>query len=716
MSQNYHNPPQPNHDSLTQAFAYKNILTFFTQISLTSNQDSFISSLPANKILSTPSQVTLKVLAYTKTSESLTRAFNITKAFTSIPFPKNSSIPWSKSDFVVSDKHILINSNENLLTIKSLLPSNTFWAKQAILPAFIQNEPGFSSCSNNIIALTISMQNVNDIRNYERKLDNYLAKLEAFDANVFAMICFEFKQRKRNFQPQGRSVEFTDVVMSFKNFRKFKVNASISNGVISIKIYIEFEERDRKKFTKEGFLRVKSYFVEIRDSLEAGIFCCRPELMQIYYSVNFYAFSPFENNRFTLNFIQKYLSIYSSHLENIHKLLLTSTPIESIISNGKKLKIHKLYNCSTVTKTLNPTESAAENLIIEKFNKSTDIFFASRFNNKSIKIENSRYTYVVPKGGEGFLDVCNDLAKETLNSIIELAEVLQEAGLYFIGNNFPINYFVWLNEKPIYTYLVPLYQLLEFNQTLSKHAYLLAFMGNLQKSTIELQRKKVCSLYPIQNINIVRSIYENPSFIEEDQHTANIRYTLYQDNNYDFMVKFHGITMISNRIAIICTENFIESAIWILSNVDNITLLDELNKLLNMISEILSKNTEICSFDDTCLGYLNRNLKWLIITNQQVKANFKAPEILQGRLYKTSLIYSFGKFLISILKNRYVCPTLNLDSDQSVYDEDQMWLKDYLQTFPENSIFFEETLNINKIKRANLERTRVLLNSFNFKS
>lgn len=716
MIQSYHNLHDPIPEPLIQTFSYQNASSFFTQVLLTNKQDSFLSSIPAYKILSSPHQVTFKVLAYTKTPESLSRALNITKSFINHSSSNNLPNPWSKSDYIVSDKRIIINAYEHLLTIKSLLPSNAFWTKQALLPTFITNEPGFSSCPDNVISLTTSMQDITNVRDYERKIDNYLAKLETFDANVFGMICFEFKQRKKIFQQQGRSIEFTDVVMSFKNFRKFRVNVSINNGVISIKIYVEFEERDRKKFTIEGFLRAKKYFGEILSSLEAGIFSCNPELMQVHYSVNFYAFSPFENNRFTLSFIQKYLSIYSSHLENIHKLLLTPTPIEIIIASGKKLKIHKLYPCLTIIKTLTPDESAAESRIIETFNKSTDIFFASRFNNRSIKIENYRYIYTVPKGGEGFLEVCNDLAKETLNSIIELAKVLQEAGLFFIGNFFPINYFVWLNEKPIYNYSVPLYQLLEFDQKLSKHAYFIAFLGNLQNSVIELQRQKVCNLYPMQNVSVARNIYESPSFIEEDQHTANIRYTLYQDNNYDFMVKFHGLTKISNQTAIICTENFLMSAREYLSQTDIIILIDELNKILNMISEILSKNTEICSFDDTCLGYLNQNLKWLIITNQQVKANFKAPEILQGRLHKTSLIYSFGKFLMSILKNRFGCPTINLDCDQDEYDEDQLWLKDYLQVHPENAVFFEETLNKNKIKRANVERTRVLLNSFNFKS
>lgn len=687
----------------------------FSQITIFSSQDNFSLEIPAFKILTRKSQVETRFLCYTKSESQYEKFFNVVKQSfdtTQTILEKNF---WSRNDFIVSKHYMNIDFCQQEAFMTCEIPQEAQWSRHALLPVAIEIAPSLSVIAENSICNRAKIYEGYDIRDLERKLGNYLMKFEMLDMRIFMNIYAELKQNNKNCNVVDNSIQFLDINVSLQNFRKYKVVITVKNGVVGMRIYMEAEARDRNNFKLAGFEKLKKYFSRVNSLLQAGFFSCDTNKGQVCYSTNYYAAYPGDSNQYTLFFIQKSLLIYSLHLGNIHKVLLTSIPIEAILLNGKLIKCPRPKLPCQVTKTLTETEISAEKLIIQHLNKSRDMFFVSRFSHKSIQFkQNNEVIYTFPPGGENFLQVCTELAKETLNSIIELTEELTKKNLYFIKNVFPIEYFVWISEKPTFTYPVLLHEILEVREKEGIKVYMKEFLENLGESVAEFQNKKVANLFALQNFDVACRIYENAKFIEEDQHTANIRYALFQDNNHEFMVKFHGLTRVNNKVVIIVTESFVQPAIYEFFLDTPEALLSNLYHILHMISEIQSKNTEICAFDDRCIGYLGNQLKWLILTNQQVKEAFKAPEVVKGRYHKSSLIYSFGKYVLEILKLKFSNQTMILNSSYNSNENDELWLKEYLQFHPNNSKFFEETLNANKLKRPSLARVKELLDSLDF--
>ncbi|OMJ95678.1 hypothetical protein SteCoe_928 [Stentor coeruleus] len=687
----------------------------FSQLTIFSNHDTFPLEIPAFKILKRKNKVEVRFLCYNKSESQYENFFKVAKQSLDSTQTILENNFWSRNDFIISKHFMNIDFYHQEAFITCQIPKEAQWVKHALLPAAIENSPGLSVITENTICNKAKLYEGYEIREIERKLGNYLMKFEGLDRNIFMSIYKELKQNNKNCHVSDNVIQFLDINVSLQNFRKYQVVITVKNGVVGMKIYMEPEARDRENFKLEGLRNLKRYFFSVNSLLQAGTFSCDANKGQVCYSTNYYAVYPGECNQYTLFFIQKSLLIYSLHLGNIHKILLTGIPIEAILSNGKHIKFPKPKLTCQIFKTLTESQISSEKLIIQYLNESRDMFFVSRFSHKSIQFKPSnQVTYTFPSGGENFLQICTELAKEALSSIIELAEELAKKSLYFIKNVFPIKHFVWISEKPTFTYPVLLHEILEIRENENKKRYMREFLENLGEIISEIQNEKVTNLFSVQNFDVACGLYENAKFIEEDQHTANIRYMLFQDNNHEFMVKYHGLTRVSNKIMIIATECFPQPAIYNLFLCTPETLLSNLYKILHMISEIQNKNTEICAFDDRCIGFLGNKIKWLILTNQQIKENFKAPEVANGRYHKSSLIYSFGKYVLELLKLKFSNQTIILDSTYNSNKNDELWLKKYLQTNPRNSKFFEETLNANKFKRPSLARVKELLEIFDF--
>ncbi|OMJ68791.1 hypothetical protein SteCoe_33661 [Stentor coeruleus] len=687
----------------------------FSQLTIFSNQDSFSLEIPAFKILTRKNRIETKFLCYAKTESQYEKFFKVAKqSLDSTQIILENSF-WSRNDFVVSKHYMNIDFCQQEAFMTCEIPREAHWARHALSSVPLEITPGLLVIQENTICKRVKTYEGYNIRDIERTLGNYLMKFERLDRSIFMNIYTELKQNNKNCSIVDNTIQFLDVNVSLQYFRKYKVVIYVKNGVVGMKFYMEPEARDKNNFKTLGFENLKKYFASVNGLLQAGNFSCDKDKKQVWYSNNYHAVYPGECNQYTLFFIQKSLLIYSLHLGNIQKILQTNTPIEAIISNGKLIKCPKPKLPSQIFKTLTETQISSEKLIIQHLNESRDMFFVSRFSHKSIQFKpNNQVIYTFPQGGESFLEVCTELAKETLSSIIELAEELTKKSLYFIKNAFPIKHFVWISEKPTFTYPVLLSEILEIREKENKRKYMKEFLENLGMVVAKIQNEKVTNLFPVQNFDVVCGLYENAKFIEENQHTANIRYALFQDNNHEFMVKYHGLTRVNNKIALIATESFSQPAIYNIFLDKPESLLLNLHQILNMISEVQSKNTEICAFDDRCIGYFENKMKWLILTNQQVKESFKAPEVVNGRYHKSSLIYSFGKYVLEILKIKFSNETMILDSIYSTNQNDELWLKEYLQTYPINSKFFEETLNTNKLKRPSLARVKELLDRMDF--
>ncbi|OMJ69706.1 hypothetical protein SteCoe_32494 [Stentor coeruleus] len=475
---------------------------------------------PAFIINTNGRQCELKFLSYKKSNESQKNFSRIVKQIAETTSTLILNPLWTSYDFIVSNKVAYINQFDQEVIFMCDLP-NSPWVKIAFLS--IDTIKQLCIIENNCIHLCYKIKENISIRFLERCIDNYLIKFETLDKIIFHDISLELKQKSIRFKEQDNEIVYYNTRLSFKKYRRYRVQINVNSGIVGIKIFIDANSDDKKYFNMQGFAKLKKYFSVINSFIDFGIFSCSLETMEIFYSINYHDFRSFESNEQQKSYpeimllMQKYLDIYGLHLENIHKILVQDIPIEIITENGKILKCPKQKINQKVVKILSSEEALLEKNIIKCLDSSNDYFFSSRFKYNSIQINGNTFTYNSPSEGETFTEICEKLSSETIDSIIELAEelaiqnlyfkdnkfpienfvwILQRQNLYFKDNKFPIENFVWILQRPIYTYNEPLNKFLEIREQENSANYFRLLLEDLQMLVLSMNRdriKKNCS-------------------------------------------------------------------------------------------------------------------------------------------------------------------------------------------------------------------------------
>lgn len=501
-----HNETFKSQNSMCTRYLLKDNKSFI-QISFTNLQQQIISmKTPAFKIFSNCYQCEFRFLSYKTSNESQNRFSRIVKLITQTTPTLILNPLWTRYDFIVSDKVIFINQYDQELMFMCTLPK-AFWANKALLP--INNISKLCKIiqGENDIHLCFKIQENTELKSLERYIDNYFVKIEVLDKRILQDIALELKQKDLRFKEQNNEIVYYKAKLSFRRFRKYKVQINVKNGIVGINFFIDADANDIKYFSEQGFNNLKKYFSIINNLIDFGIFSCSFETMEIFYSINYHDFRSFESSEQKkphpeiLFLMQKYLDIYSLHLENIYKILVQDIPLEEVIENGKILKCPKQQD-QKIVKSLSPEEAFLEKKIIKCLNSSIDHFFSSRFKYNSIQFDNDSFIYNSPCEGETFAQIYEELSSEAIDSIIELAEELAMKGLYLKGNKFPVENFLWVLQRPTYTYNAPLHKLLEIREQENCTNYIRSLLEDLQMIVLSMHREKVKKLCGFKNVKI----------------------------------------------------------------------------------------------------------------------------------------------------------------------------------------------------------------------
>jgi hypothetical protein len=272
--------------------------------------------------------------------------------------------------------------------------------------------------------------------------------------------------------------------------------------------------------------------------------------------------------------------------------------------------------------------------------------------------------YPISLQGEKFESFAHEFPREAIDSIFYLTDELLKLNLKFKSDRFPLNSFLWYEEKPIYTYDFPLFQLLEFNQKsdLKKKA-----KNNSENSESEdsdsfeevsdLKKTFFFDILDFHSLSLnlktqffspseVFTAYETVEFIQLEESVARERIAIFEANNLAGVVKYRGICKSGQNIFLLSEKKGLNSIFFQLEKFSfDFQFLVKFSKDLLKIVEIITlKNTCFACFDPKCLFFKeNGKIRIEIKTPAEVSEEFQPPEVKSGRFFRFSIVFSYAK-------------------------------------------------------------------------
>ena len=379
-------------------------------------------------------------------------------------------------------------------------------------------------------------------------------------------------------------------------------------------------------------------------------------------------------------------SLTSENMENylfvqkiIEKLVIKYKYLDSLTRKNIERNQKGLGSHLTLHKILDSDDYLKEKQIIKMFESSKDTYFKTRFLFHLITFqEDSSVIYPKRPSSQPFLEFSQEQPLDSINSIFTLIEKLNQIGLHFKENIFPLHQFDFYEEKPIYKYDLPLSH--TFDITISptsqknpkiSDSTILKIKENFFNTLIKFSNDSIESSQINFTFEESWSLFENSETIELDEEfnekLARQRIELFQSNRFKFFREYRGIMQVAGKSFLLCSVGFeADLKQRIVEKYEDFEGFYEFLKIflqdfVEKVRKILTKNTNLTCFDTSCLGFDGEG-KIMIEAKvrEEVDESFIAPEVRNGRCHRLSLIYSLGKVLESVL-GLVVGLKLNLD-------------------------------------------------------
>ena len=475
-------------------------------------------------------------------------------------------------------------------------------------------------------------------------LNMFTKELKNFDnEDKFLLNCLktEFFKRRIKFRVENEVIRLIELNSFLDCMRKVEVLVSVKSQVIKLEYILNHEDYlGERTWKQEDIENMKKYIKEINKSLKQGNFYWSGKVL---FKYTYHAFLNVKQNMTSYPLIQRDLDIINLHIPQFQEILSRKVDsIAQLIEHSRLLKIVPKFRFKAFQLTLAQIEKTLS--ILETLNTKKDLFLSNRFNYKRIQINLQENVLMCPVPSQfiEFDSMVLGHPMQAVQSIDQLIEQLGKIGLFFNGSLFPLTHFLWYEEKPVFSYSIPLHELLTISQVDSA-------------SLIESTKESV--LAQLIDFNSV-AIESNSKVFELDEArdffgSFELR-KIEETQIYDFIAMNQGNSLVVSDVCsgmcrlgsekMLIFSGATNKNLWqSLDLMDLNRRVEVFGQIFDLIKVVLVKNSEISCIDLECFVFERKKLKFELKSPDKVFDEFKAPEVKIGRKGRASLIYSFGK-------------------------------------------------------------------------
>jgi hypothetical protein len=203
--------------------------------------------------------------------------------------------------------------------------------------------------------------------------------------------------------------------------------------------------------------------------------------------------------------IQRDLDTINLHIPQFKKILLQDFT-EEVFESSRVLKVVPAFTFKYFKSSPSTFEVIKD--LKRALDTKNDYFLSNRFNHRKIHIQDQVVTCTVPMNFLTFSEMVNENPALVVLSINELIEELASVNLIFNNSDFPLNLFLWNEEKPVFNYQVCLSQVLQIHSSnifkamsKTKHSFL--------KEIRNFHFKTLKNSFQFFSIKEVKLLFEN---------------------------------------------------------------------------------------------------------------------------------------------------------------------------------------------------------------
>ena len=502
-----------------------------------------------------------------------------------------------------------------------------------------------------------------DVRALERFIGNKIIRVGIYDKMILERICLNIKnQKKKNIKVCESSVVFMEKRSTETHFNECEVKISVKDLIIKVEISLTSDlvlkelhsskksRQDAAFIPEQNLIQLKAFLSKLNLITNSGQFYINQSAIR--FISTFYA--PFPESAFNtcISLVKKCIDSYYMHTDLIYQICTTRESItlkealhiaENPYLPQDKYKIIKLL--------IHEKFDEERKLVEFMLKKSKGEFINNRFLLRSISLSNSAQTGDYPRltTGDSFDIAVDESPADTMDTCFDLVNELSLIGLYFKNSRFPLEDFSWDGDNPIYVYTRPLCEVLEALPG-PPLDYTDKILANINLALLEKKRERTLTESRPMEQSEMDKFLVSPRLIQLKESTARERLQLYKDNPYDFVERYQGLTENQNCWAIIASARPRTRFVDMVSTLTPNKLYAYFKELLEYIAVINSKNSSVAALGPDSLWVNGKGkLKITLMTNDEVKDEFKAPEVRAGKVCRNSLVYSFGKLLASVV-------------------------------------------------------------------
>lgn len=486
---------------------------------------------------------------------------------------------------------------------------------------------------------------------------------EVKDKLVINCLIYGLKLRKKeNFRVIGEYLYFIEPTSNLKYFRRILVEIQVKNDIIQTKFLLlgrveqtfkdfgsalieEFlyEANQETALSVEVYNNLKVYLKEINHSLCQGQFYWGKNLI---YVTNYYLPSELNKNVFLGNCFNVDLELIKLHIPNLIQILfMSNTVLKSIIRSGKDLKIEEKFQ--SISFKLSPKEYSTALSIQKVLKDSRNPYLNNRFYYKNIKFDPDllEVTYFTMSKFISFSEYSKEYPSLVIKALNNLISELYSLNLTFKDKIFPLELFNWYEERPVFSYSVPLSRILQIELQITKESSLESCKNSLLSAILQHHTLLLRNI-PIYTSKELKKISQSINLIKVPQNIAEERMRLYEQNKISRCIQYYGLFQVKNEVFLMANSKFETTLNQKLLTLNMKNRIKILKKLFFILEEILQKNSDFCCFDLESFGQVqNKKLLLKFLAKEEINPIFKAPEVIKGRSCRSSLIFSFGKIV-----------------------------------------------------------------------
>ena len=573
--------------------------------------------------------------------------------------------PEHKSNTIKNSDYLLKRTKNQYLKISLLRPAHRKFE-------FCSQNLKFSTKSSQFLLSSEKISEGYSISRFFADLSSEISSIQKLDRFIVFCIFKELQKRRvSNLEKRDLSITFEDTNKDSSLFRGLEVKLSIYHSVLNITIKpgirlpTLMDESD-----PEEALRSKS-FRKCVENVNKKIYIGRFFIGEknIFYMTSYYISDITKVNMSTHLLIKKDIDIVYYYWPLLDQSLSDhSELLETLEIKFNSPNLPSGLTFLTKNVQLSPSSYEKEKQLKDQLSLNPqDLFIPNRLLHRRITFLSHNFVqYPIVTSGDSFESFAHDFPREAIYSILNFSDMLSRVNIKFKNNKFPISSFNWYEERPIYTYEAPLFEILEYSEVdeISKKKKLSSdpsenedsddsfdveddFKKNLFFDLLDFHSQALdCGdfLSPEE----VLEMYESFDFILIDESLARERLNIYESNNSDGVVKYRGLCRSENNIFLLSERRRFSS---LLSELDKYELCLEFLKkfswdLLLIIEFITLKNTNFSCFDERCVFFkTSGKIKLEIKAPSEVKDEFKSPEVKLGRSFRFSIVYSYSKVI-----------------------------------------------------------------------